>query len=113
VNEKKALCVQGFIPLILFILLTLAIFLARLEPWFLIPIAPAGILWLKGLFIVSPNEGKILTFFGKYTGTVREPGFWFANPFASKFRISLKTSNFQSPSSRLMMLMATPSKSDA
>lgn len=66
-------------------------------PFLLVLIVPAVMLWLKGLFIVSPNEGKILTFFGKYTGTVREPGFWFANPFASKDRISLKVSNFQSP----------------
>jgi regulator of protease activity HflC (stomatin/prohibitin superfamily) len=55
------------------------------------------ILWLKGLFIVSPNEAKVLTFFGKYTGSVKEPGFWFANPFTSKRTISLKVGNFQSP----------------
>ncbi|MGC4016120.1 MAG: hypothetical protein QM755_16585 [Luteolibacter sp.] len=42
----------------------------------MILIVPVAILWLKGLFIVSPNEAKVLTFFGKYTGTVREPGFW-------------------------------------
>ena len=39
----------------------------------------------------------MLTFFGKYIGTVRESGFWFANPLASKQKISLKVNNFQSP----------------
>ena len=103
-KEKRALCVQGLLPFLILILLGgAAVFTGRLKdilenaPYLLVLIVPAVILWLKGLFIVSPNEGKVLTFFGRYTGTVREAGFWFANPFASKDRISLKVSNFQSP----------------
>ena len=103
-TEKKALCVQGLIPLVILIVVVAAAILTDklrwvLEnaPFLMVLIVPVVLLWLKGLFIVSPNEGKILTFFGNYTGTVREPGFWFANPFANKDRISLKVSNFQSP----------------
>ena len=103
-KEKRALCVQGLLPLLILILLgAAAVYTGRLTdilenaPYLLVLIVPAVILWLKGLFIVSPNEAKVLTFFGRYTGTVREAGFWFANPFASKDRISLKVSNFQSP----------------
>ncbi len=103
-KEKRALCVQGPLPFLILILVGgAAVFTGRLRdilenaPYLLVLIVPAVILWLKGLFIVSPNEGKVLTFFGRYTGTVREAGFWFANPFASKDRISLKVSNFQSP----------------
>lgn len=103
-TEKKALCVQGLVPLILLLAAVgAAIYYQKLQwvvataPFLLILIVPIALLWLKGLFIVSPNEAKILTFFGKYTGTVRDAGFWFANPFSSKERISLKVSNFQSP----------------
>ncbi|MFT3990839.1 MAG: SPFH domain-containing protein [Luteolibacter sp.] len=103
-TEKKAICVQGLIPFFLLIALGgAAVFTGKLwwilenAPYLFILIVPIVMLWLKGLFIVSPNEGKILTFFGNYTGTVRSPGFWFANPFANKSRISLKVSNFQSP----------------
>lgn len=103
-TEKKALCVQGLVPFVLLIFIAIAALVTgRLQwvleaaPFLMVLIVPVAILWLKGLFIVSPNEGKVLTFFGKYTGTVRAPGFWFANPFASKTRISLKVSNFQSP----------------
>ena len=103
-TEKKAICVQGLIPFFLLVIAVgVSIYTGKVSevledaPYLLVLIVPVVILWLKGLFIVSPNEGKILTFFGKYTGTVREPGFWFANPFASKSRISLKVSNFQSP----------------
>lgn len=103
-TEKKAISVQGLVPFILLLgAIGAAVYYGKLQsiietsPLFLVLIVPVILLWFKGLFIVSPNEGKILTFFGKYTGTVREAGFWFANPFASKERISLKVSNFQSP----------------
>jgi len=64
-----------------------------------------GILWvlvllaafvcLPGLFIVNPNDARVLTLFGKYIGSVKEAGFWFANPFAVKKRISLRVRNFE------------------
>jgi regulator of protease activity HflC (stomatin/prohibitin superfamily) len=48
-----------------------------------------------GLFSVNPNEARVLTLFGKYVGTVREAGLWFANPFYAKKRISLRVRNFE------------------
>jgi regulator of protease activity HflC (stomatin/prohibitin superfamily) len=50
---------------------------------------------LAGLFVVNPNEARVLTLFGKYTGTVKSDGFWWANPFAVKRRISLRVRNFE------------------
>ena len=54
-----------------------------------------GAFGLAGLFIVQPNEAKALTLFGKYTGTVRDQGLWWANPFLAKKRISLRIRNFE------------------
>ncbi len=54
-----------------------------------------GILTLIGLFIVNPNESKLLTLFGVYVGTVRETGFFWANPFFGKRRVSLRTRIFE------------------
>jgi regulator of protease activity HflC (stomatin/prohibitin superfamily) len=48
---------------------------------------------LPGYFIIQPNESKVLTLFGKYVGTVREDGFFWANPFYSKKLISLRARN--------------------
>jgi regulator of protease activity HflC (stomatin/prohibitin superfamily) len=53
------------------------------------------ILLLAGLFVVNPNEGKVLQLFGKYTGTVREPGLRWVNPFFTKHRVSLRVRNFE------------------
>lgn len=37
----------------------------------------------KGLKVIRPNEAIVLTFFGKYIGTLKKEGFWFVNPFSS------------------------------
>jgi len=50
---------------------------------------------LGGLFIVNPNEAKVLVLFGKYVGTVKQDGFYWANPFLVKRRLSLRVRNFE------------------
>jgi regulator of protease activity HflC (stomatin/prohibitin superfamily) len=50
---------------------------------------------MAGLFTVNPNDAKVLTLFGRYVGTVRDAGLWFANPFYAKKRISLRVRNFE------------------
>jgi regulator of protease activity HflC (stomatin/prohibitin superfamily) len=51
---------------------------------------------MAGFFIVNPNEGRVLQFFGSYVGTVKDPGLRWANPFYSKRRVSLRVNNFES-----------------
>lgn len=48
-----------------------------------------------GLAVVNPNEARVLTLFGRYAGTLRDPGLWWVNPFMVKPRISLRTRNFE------------------
>ena len=43
--------------------------------------------------IVQPNESRVLTFFGKYSGTVKQNGFFWTNPFYSKEKLSLRAKN--------------------
>jgi regulator of protease activity HflC (stomatin/prohibitin superfamily) len=50
---------------------------------------------LTGLFVVNPNEAKVLQLFGRYVGTVKMPGLRWANPFLSKRRISQRIRNFE------------------
>lgn len=60
-----------------------------------IAIAFVALIALTGLFIVHPNEAKALVLFGTYKGTVRQDGFWWANPFLTKQAISLRVRNFE------------------
>ncbi len=50
---------------------------------------------VAGLFTVEPNEAKVLQLFGTYKGTVRQQGLFFANPFFTKKRITLRARNFE------------------
>jgi regulator of protease activity HflC (stomatin/prohibitin superfamily) len=52
-------------------------------------------LFWAGLFIVNPNEARVLQLFGKYVGTVKAPGLRWANPFYLKRKISLRVRNFE------------------
>ncbi|HEY4564415.1 MAG TPA: SPFH domain-containing protein [Thermoanaerobaculia bacterium] len=54
-----------------------------------------AILGEAGLFVVNPNQAKVLQLFGDYVGTARVPGLRWANPFYSKKGISMRTRNFE------------------
>ncbi len=51
---------------------------------------------LFGLFVVNPNEARVLQLFGAYRGTVRTAGMRWASPFYSKRSISVRVRNFES-----------------
>jgi regulator of protease activity HflC (stomatin/prohibitin superfamily) len=51
---------------------------------------------MAGLFMVNPNEGKVLQLFGAYKGTAKVQGLRCANPFLTKKKVSLRVRNFES-----------------
>ncbi|HET7694314.1 MAG TPA: SPFH domain-containing protein [Vicinamibacterales bacterium] len=51
---------------------------------------------MAGLFVVNPNEARVLQLFGDYAGTARRPGLRWANPFLTKKRVSMRVRNFES-----------------
>ena len=63
---------------------------------------------LAGFFTVAPNEGKVLQFFGRYVGTVRDAGPRWANPFYSKRGVSLRVRNFESSKLKVNDLDGNP-----
>lgn len=48
-----------------------------------------------GLYIVNPNESKVLQLFGAYRGSVPVAGLRWSNPFYTKQRVSLRIRNFE------------------
>ena len=80
---------------ILFIAVTVAGILMFRNPWFLLMV-PVILLMLRGFFIVNPNSSKVLVLFGAYKGTVKDNGFFWANPFYTRQQISLRARNFDS-----------------
>jgi regulator of protease activity HflC (stomatin/prohibitin superfamily) len=49
-----------------------------------------------GFLVLSPNEARVVQFFGRYVGTVNTAGFHWTVPFSTKRRISLRVRNFES-----------------
>ncbi len=56
-----------------------------------------GIFLGNGFFTLQPNEGRVLVLFGTYVGSVRTSGFHWTNPFNTKFKLSLRSRNFNTP----------------
>lgn len=54
-------------------------------PLFVVGMAGVFLGWIPlcGLKVLKPQEALVLTLFGDYKGTLREPGFYFVNPFCS------------------------------
>lgn len=50
---------------------------------------------LSGFMAIEPNSARVLTLFGDYTGTVKTSGFFWANPFFAKRKISQRAHNLE------------------
>jgi regulator of protease activity HflC (stomatin/prohibitin superfamily) len=102
-KEKNAFRLNGFFAIFLWLLLAFVDFICLSlsigYPILLavvVPISIVGIIMLNGFVMVQPNEARVLTFFGKYTGTIKQNGFFWVNPLTRKDVISLKINNFTS-----------------
>jgi len=105
IRETQRSAVSGWLmlPLFLAVLLgsTFGFITAVQEPINGWAVALYVLVWivdftcLTGLFIVNPNEAKVLQLFGRYAGTVKAPGLRWANPFYTKRRISQRIRNFE------------------
>ena len=62
----------------------------------MIPLFITIVFLAKGFFIISPNESRVFTFFGKYVGTAKENGLNWTNPLYINRKISLRARNFDS-----------------
>ena len=62
---------------------------------------PALVIVLIGLFMINPNEARVLQLFGEYVGTATDTGLRWANPFYSKQRVSLRINNFETDHSKV------------
>ena len=105
IRERSVLCINGFVALLLFFAAAgyagYAAYLAvRAEDvvalWQPGAIGFLLLISLGGFFVIQPNEARVQVFFGRYVGSVRHSGFYFANPFAARHAISLRVHNFNS-----------------
>ena len=53
----------------------------------------SAITMLPGFIINEPNNARVMIFFGKYKGTLRDTGFFWVNPFYNKKKITQRARN--------------------
>ncbi len=113
--EKITKPTNGYLALVLsLVLLGVAIYLFTLAPEMPVIVVP-GILcaattifiW-KGLMIIQPNHARVLNFFGKYVGSVKENGMFFVNPLYATIKISQRASNLATPTLKVNDKMGNP-----
>ncbi|MDG1803890.1 SPFH domain-containing protein [Flavicella sp.] len=98
-NEEKTIkLLNGYFMLVLIFLLFfggISLSITK-ETGAYVPLSVIGFFLAFGLVLVNPNSSKVLLLFGKYIGTVKTNGLYWANPFYKKKKISLRASNFDS-----------------
>jgi len=67
-----------------------------------------SIFLLKGIAVVQPNFSVVLTFFGKYVGTIKENGLLFVNPLFAQQKYSLRMNNLESTKLKVNDKMGNP-----
>ena len=99
-KETKGFSTNGYVATVVFIAIALAS-LSQFNPVngdgiLFVVIAVLSLACLAGLFMVQPNQGRVLTLFGSYVGTVKENGLRWTVPFFIRRNISLRLRNFES-----------------
>jgi hypothetical protein len=106
VEEREALCLSGWVALVLWIgamawavwsLGTSIVHQRGALPLYSILAIPLLMFLSKGFAVLEPNLASVLTFFGRYAGTIRGDGFFYYNPLCKQRRISLRANNLNTP----------------
>lgn len=97
-SEKIIKPANGYLMLLIVLILFfggIALTIMNENPIFLIATV-FGFIGFFGFILVNPNTSKVILLFGKYVGTIKDNGLYWANPLYRKKSISLRASNFDS-----------------
>jgi hypothetical protein len=64
-------------------------------------LAIAFFILLRGITVVAPGRAHVIQLFGKYKGTIREPGLQWVNPFANKIPVSTRIRNLETAQAKV------------
>lgn len=113
--EKSIKPIQGFLALFVSLILLVCgiVFIALYNANTIVVIASVLLILfsffiMKGLMIINPNHSRVLNFFGKYVGSVKENGIFFINPLYSSIKVSLRAENLQGQSLKVNDKMGNP-----
>jgi regulator of protease activity HflC (stomatin/prohibitin superfamily) len=56
---------------------------------------------LRGITVVAPGRAHVVQLFGRYKGTIREPGMQWVNPFTNRIPVSTRIRNLESAQAKV------------
>ncbi len=69
--------------------------------WAGIIVLSTAALLLAGLTPVVPGQARVIQLFGKYRGTVRDPGLQWVNPFTRRIKVSTRIRNHETAQAKV------------
>ncbi|MGH8980745.1 MAG: SPFH domain-containing protein [Acidimicrobiales bacterium] len=97
IRERRTWAISGWIGvLVVAVCIVVTGLLARssVKAIIVVPIV-VGILVLASLTIVQPGETRVVRFFGRYVGTLRQTGLWWLLPLSDRHSVSIRVRNFE------------------
>lgn len=67
-----------------------------------------SIFFLKGIYMLDPNEVAVMQLFGKYVGTARTNGLRWRNPFYSASKMSVRIRTLETPTIKVNDIEGNP-----
>ncbi len=110
IKESTLKPISGFIILAITLsLIALSSYLFVIN-WQFLPITLilVSLFIIKGFIIINPNEAIVLVLFGNYSGTIKDSGFHWINPFYLRTLISLKARNLNGQSLKVNDKIGNP-----
>jgi regulator of protease activity HflC (stomatin/prohibitin superfamily) len=111
-QESNVKPLSGYLAVLAAVLLISGTFVAFYNEivWLGVVMTILTVLTLIGFTIVEPNGSCVMVLFGAYSGTIRDNGFFWVNPFYLKRKISLRARNFDSEPIKVNDKLGNPIK---
>jgi regulator of protease activity HflC (stomatin/prohibitin superfamily) len=116
-KEKDIMKTNGYIGLVIFLLLAAGAFLCfqkfTMSESILmlvigIVLALIALVIATGFSVIQPNQAKVFTLFGAYLGVIKKEGFWLTIPLTYRKNVSLRVLNFNSDKLKVNDLEGNP-----
>jgi regulator of protease activity HflC (stomatin/prohibitin superfamily) len=109
-KETKAWYMNGFIGIVCIAILAAVALLSVWHGQIVIAalfLAVAAV-FATGITIVQPNQAKVVIFFGRYLGTIRDSGLFLTVPLTIRQNVSLRVRNFTSSKLKVNDVQGNP-----
>ncbi|MFP7254794.1 SPFH domain-containing protein [Terribacillus goriensis] len=109
-KEKQAAALNGFLGVLIILASAGAGIFSLTQEGVVLAVILflVAVLLVTGIVIVPPNQAYVVTFFGKYIGTIRANGLFLTIPLTTRQRITLRIRNFNSKTLKVNDIEGNP-----